>query len=181
MKSITLLAVCALLSSASIAAAAAMTEADCSALFTKLDVNKDGNLTESEATSYYAALKTPAVGGKLSQTQFMDECKAGNFSQVTTAATGTNTTGTTTTATTGAATTGASTTGTSNTNDMPPLTGANSFTEQQAKDRAVKAGFKDVSALTKDDKGIWRGTATASDGTANKNVAIDYKGNVVAN
>ncbi|MBA3482656.1 MAG: hypothetical protein H0T51_12655 [Pirellulales bacterium] len=58
-----------------------------------------------------------------------------------------------------------------------PLEGANSFTEEQARDRAVSSGFSDVSALTKDDKGIWRGTAT-KDGKAG-NVAIDYKGNVV--
>ena len=38
---------------------------------------------------------------------------------------------------------------------------------------------KRVSALTKDDQGIWRGTAT-KDGKHVK-VAVDYKGNVVAN
>ena len=59
-----------------------------------------------------------------------------------------------------------------------PLEGANSFTEGQAQDRVVAAGFPSVSALTKDDKGIWRGTAT-KDGK-NVNVAVDYKGNVVA-
>ena len=41
------------------------------------------------------------------------------------------------------------------------------------------AGFSDVSGLTKDDKGIWRGTAT-KDGKSVK-VALDYKGNVVSN
>lgn len=59
-----------------------------------------------------------------------------------------------------------------------PLEGANSFIEGQAQDRVVAAGFSSVSALTKDDKGIWRGTAT-KDGK-NVNVAVDYKGNVVA-
>ena len=41
-----------------------------------------------------------------------------------------------------------------------PLKGANSFTEGQAKDRAVAAGLTDVGALTKDGDGIWRGPAT---------------------
>ncbi|QPC95816.1 DUF4142 domain-containing protein [Mesorhizobium sp. INR15] len=60
----------------------------------------------------------------------------------------------------------------------PPLAGANSFTEDQAKDRIQGAGFADVSKLTKDDQGIWRGQAT-KDGK-NTTVALDYKGNVVA-
>ena len=59
-----------------------------------------------------------------------------------------------------------------------PLEGANSFTENQARDRVIAAGFSAVSALTKDEKGIWRGTATRDGKTVN--VAVDYKGNVVA-
>jgi hypothetical protein len=59
-----------------------------------------------------------------------------------------------------------------------PLKGANSFTETQAKDRAIAAGFTSVSSLTKDDAGIWRGSAM-KDGKAIK-VAIDFKGNVVS-
>ena len=58
-----------------------------------------------------------------------------------------------------------------------PFKGANSFTENQAKDRIIAAGFGTVSALTKDDDGIWRGTAM-KDGKS-VNVAVDYKGNVV--
>ena len=58
-----------------------------------------------------------------------------------------------------------------------PLKGANSFTETQAKDRAMAAGFSSVSSLVKDGDGIWRGSAM-KDGKAVK-VAIDYKGNVV--
>jgi hypothetical protein len=58
-----------------------------------------------------------------------------------------------------------------------PLQGANSFTEGQAKDRATAWGVTGVSAMTKDDKGVWRGTGTV-DG-ANVSVAVDYKGNVV--
>jgi hypothetical protein len=59
-----------------------------------------------------------------------------------------------------------------------PLKGANSFTEGQAKDRALAAGFTSVSSMKKDDNGIWRGTAT-QDGKSVA-VAVDYKGNVVA-
>lgn len=60
----------------------------------------------------------------------------------------------------------------------PPLPGANSFTEDQAKGRIQDAGFADVSKLTKDDQGIWRGQATKNG--KNTTVALDYKGNVVA-
>ena len=58
-----------------------------------------------------------------------------------------------------------------------PFEGANSFTEGQAQDRILAAGFTNVSALTKDDKGIWRGTAEAQGKKVN--VAVDYKGNVI--
>jgi hypothetical protein len=59
-----------------------------------------------------------------------------------------------------------------------PLKGANSFTEGQAKDRAVAAGFTSVSSLAKDGDGIWRGSAM-KDGKSVK-LAIDFKGNVVS-
>jgi len=36
-----------------------------------------------------------------------------------------------------------------------PLKGANSFTESQAKDRALAAGFTSVSSLVKDGDGVW--------------------------
>ncbi|MBC7477442.1 MAG: hypothetical protein H7317_05015 [Pseudorhodobacter sp.] len=58
-----------------------------------------------------------------------------------------------------------------------PLEGANSFTEGQARDRATAWGVTGVSAMTKDDKGVWRGTGMV-DGS-NVSVAVDYKGNVV--
>ena len=60
-----------------------------------------------------------------------------------------------------------------------PLAGANSFLESQAKDRAIAAGLTNVSTLTKDSDGVWRGTASA--GGKSVNVAVDYKGNVFAN
>lgn len=59
-----------------------------------------------------------------------------------------------------------------------PLKGANSFTEGQAKDRAVAHGFMEVSALKKDDAGVWRGTAMWEG--KQTPVAVDFKGNVVA-
>jgi hypothetical protein len=60
----------------------------------------------------------------------------------------------------------------------PPLPGANSFTESQARSRIEDRGFVGVSGLKKDDQGIWRGTAMKDGKTVN--VALDYKGNVVA-
>lgn len=61
--------------------------------------------------------------------------------------------------------------------EKPPLAGANSFTENQARDRIAEAGFKDVKNLKKDTQGVWRGIA--SKGDTQVNVALDYRGNVV--
>jgi hypothetical protein len=60
-----------------------------------------------------------------------------------------------------------------------PLPGANSFTESQAKSRLAENGYTNVSALQKDDKGVWRGQATY-DGKVTS-VAVDYRGNIVRN
>jgi hypothetical protein len=62
---------------------------------------------------------------------------------------------------------------------QPPVAGANSFTENQAKDRIEKAGYAEVTGLKKDDQGIWR--ATAKQGDKQVNVALDFQGNVVTN
>jgi hypothetical protein len=59
-----------------------------------------------------------------------------------------------------------------------PLKGANSFTEGQAKDRALARGFTSVSDLKKDGDGIWRGSAMLDGKTTQ--IAVDYKGNVVS-
>ncbi|MGU3493976.1 PepSY domain-containing protein [Xanthobacteraceae bacterium A53D] len=64
------------------------------------------------------------------------------------------------------------------TNPAAPVQGANSFTEAQAKERIEKAGFTSVSALKKDDHGVWQGTAM-KDG-ASKPVSVDFQGNVVS-
>ena len=116
----------------------------------RADANQDGKLDENESARYLAALRVanrPATDATLTQPAFLENCKAGYFVE------------------TSAAEPGA------------PFEGANSFTESQAQDRIQAAGYSNVSPLTKDDKGIWRGTAEAQ-GTK-VNVAVDYKGNVV--
>jgi len=62
-------------------------------------------------------------------------------------------------------------------NPGAPVSGANSFTEGQAKSRIEAKGFKDVSGLQKDAAGVWRGKAS-QDGKA-MNVSVDFQGNVV--
>jgi hypothetical protein len=64
-------------------------------------------------------------------------------------------------------------------NPGAPATGANSFTEDQAKSRIEEKGFANVSELKKDDKGIWHGTAQRDGKTLQ--VMLDYQGNVVTN
>lgn len=44
-------------------------------------------------------------------------------------------------------------------NRSAPVPGANSCTQAQAKTRIEDTGYSNVSALTRDDKGIWRGSA----------------------
>ena len=58
-----------------------------------------------------------------------------------------------------------------------PVKGRNSFTEGEAKSRIEKNGFSNVSGLTKDDSGVWRGKAM-KDGQQ-VDVSLDYQGNVV--
>ena len=58
-----------------------------------------------------------------------------------------------------------------------PATGANSFTESQARGRLAKAGYTGVSKLTKSN-GLWQGTAVK--GGKRATVMLDYKGNVTA-
>ena len=63
-------------------------------------------------------------------------------------------------------------------NPGAPASGANSFTEGQARSRIEAAGYSNVSGLAKDNDGIWRGKAS-KDGRAVE-VALDYQGNIVA-
>lgn len=64
------------------------------------------------------------------------------------------------------------------TNPDAPVAGANSFTEDQARDQIAKAGYANVSALVNDDNGIWRGQATK--GGATHEVQVDFQGNVTS-
>jgi len=143
-----------LVAAAAVACAAlpayAATEAECQAMWTKADVNKDGVLSDAESQRYAAAMRVhdqkAAVDGRLDQAAFLQACKADVYAPR-------------------QADAGA------------PLKGANSFTEGQAKDRALSYGLTDVGGLKKDDDGIWRGAAT-QDGKPVE-VAVDFKGNVV--
>jgi opacity protein-like surface antigen len=63
-------------------------------------------------------------------------------------------------------------------NPGAPAAGANSFTEGQARSRIEEAGYSNVSGLTKDEDGIWRGKASKAGRAVD--VALDYQGNVVA-
>jgi hypothetical protein len=60
-------------------------------------------------------------------------------------------------------------------NAAAPAKGANSFTMGEAKSRLEKNGFSNVSDLTKDDNGVWRGSAQKGGSTTT--VWLDYKGN----
>ncbi|WEZ85552.1 PepSY domain-containing protein (plasmid) [Rhizobium sp. 32-5/1] len=63
-------------------------------------------------------------------------------------------------------------------NATAPVEGANSFTEEQAKERIVETGYGDVTELKLDDQGVWQGKAT-KDGKSVM-VSMDYQGNIVA-
>lgn len=63
--------------------------------------------------------------------------------------------------------------------DNAPVAGANSFTEAQARDRIEASGYTSVTGLAKDAESVWRGRAM-KDGKS-VGVAVDFKGNVVAN
>lgn len=60
---------------------------------------------------------------------------------------------------------------------LPPLPGANSFTEEQARERIATAGYSEVAQLRLDEQGVWRGVAK-KDGREHR-VALDYRGNIV--
>ncbi len=130
--------------------AAAMSDSECIAAWTKADANRDGFIQESEAARYFAALRVaskPVAADRMTQAVFVEHCKAGLFT-------------------------------TAKIDAGAPLPGANSFTEAQAMDRVIAAGFANVAGLKKDANGVWRGTAM--EGTKQVTVAVDFKGNVVA-
>jgi hypothetical protein len=63
-------------------------------------------------------------------------------------------------------------------NSGKPVSGANSFTEGQAKSRIEEAGYTNVTSVKKDDNGVWR--AKASKGGTSTDVSLDFQGNVNA-
>jgi hypothetical protein len=134
----------------------AATDAECRDMWQKADANRDGALTDNESVRYVAFMRlgnrTVAGDGRITQAEFMDACKADIYKADKYKP--------------GAA------------EKSAPLKGANSFTEGQAKDRAVAYGGVDsVADMKKDDDGVWRGTGTQA-GKAVQ-IAVDYKGNVV--
>lgn len=66
----------------------------------------------------------------------------------------------------------------SSSNPTAPVAGSNSFTQSQAMDRIMRAGYTSVRNLKKGSDGIWRGTAMMN-GTTHK-VMLDYQGNVTS-
>lgn len=61
-------------------------------------------------------------------------------------------------------------------NDGAPKSGANSFTQNQARKHILNSGYTAVTGLTKGADGVWRGVAVK--GGVSSNVAMDFKGNV---
>ena len=129
----------------------AMNESECMAAWTAADVNKDGVVSLAEGARYHAAVR---VAGKAPADGRLTQTEFLTDCKAGIFDMRKNDVG-------------------------APLKGANSFTETQAQDRATAYGLSEVAGLKKDSDGIWRGTAK-HDGKA-VNVAIDFKGNVVAN
>lgn len=129
----------------------AATDAECQEMWTKADGDKDGKLTGTEGMRYIAFMR---VNNKMLITE-----------------------GTVTQAEFMEACKGD--TYKPRQNDAgAPLKGSNSFTEGQAKDRAMAYGnIESVASMKKDDDGIWRGMAMQNG--KETQVAVDFKGNVV--
>jgi hypothetical protein len=122
---------------------------DCDAQFTALDTDANGYLTDVEAPREFARTRVDAV------TPDADGISKAAFLELC-----------------------GSDHWTQNTvEEGAPFEGANSFTEDQARDRAIAWNVTEVSALTLDEKGVWRGTGKMAG--ADVSVAVDYKGNVV--
>ncbi len=129
----------------------AMADADCTAMWKQADANGDGVLNGTEGERYAAWLRLAEK--PLADGTNMNEAMFQENCKADVFATDVAEEG-------------------------APLEGANSFTEGQASDRIIAAGMTAPTGLAKDDKGIWRGTAMKGD--ASVNVAVDFKGNVVA-
>lgn len=132
--------------------ALAATDAECQAMWKSADTNNDGQLSDAEAQRYLAMMRVRDQ--KLPTENHLDRAAFMNECKADVFAR-------------------------QRTDAGAPLKGANSFTEGQARDRALAHGFGDVTDLKKDSDGIWRGRATAEDGKQVE-IAVDYKGNVVS-
>jgi hypothetical protein len=129
----------------------AASESDCQAMWKKADTNNDGVLSEQESVQYWAMMRVHEK--TLPPDGKLTQAAFMDACKSDVYASRKNDPG-------------------------APLKGANSFTEGQAKDRALAAGFTSVSSMKKDGDGIWRGTAMQQGKSVP--VAVDYKGNVVA-
>jgi hypothetical protein len=128
----------------------AATDAECQDLWKKADTNSDGVLSDRESVRYVALMR---VGNRTTATEgriTQSEFMDACKADVYAAR---------------------------KPDEGAPPKGANSFTEGQAKDRAIAHGVDSVADLKKDDDGIWRGTGTQ--GGKSVQIAVDYKGNVV--
>ncbi len=128
----------------------AATDAECQTMWTKADVNKDGVLTDAESMRYAAAMRVH--DRNLGADGKVDQTSFMEACKSDVYMTRKN-------------------------DDGAPLKGANSFTEGQARDRALSYGLTSVADLKKDDDGIWRGSAMQDGKTVQ--IAVDFKGNVV--
>lgn len=127
------------------------TEADCQAMWKKADVNNDGTLSVTESARYAAAMRVKDY--KMAADGTLTQATFMEACKADVYAP-------------------------RKADEGAPLKGANSFTENQAKDRAEAQGYVSIADLKKDGDGIWRGNAM-QDGKAVP-IAIDFKGNVVA-
>ena len=128
----------------------AATDAECQAMWKKADANNDGVLSDTESLTYAAAMRVKDY--KMTADGKLTQAA---FIDACKADVYTP----------------------RKADEGAPLKGANSFTEAQAKDRALAQGYTSVSGLTKDGDGIWRGTAMENGKSVP--IAIDFKGNVV--
>ena len=118
--------------------AVAATDAECQAMWSKADVNKDGTLSADEAMRYSAAMrvkeKQVSADGKIDQAAFMESCKSDVYIDQ---------------------------------HGRSPAHRSSGFQQlhlegHAKRPRPVMHGMTvRVSALKKDDDGIWRGTAPA--------------------
>jgi hypothetical protein len=129
----------------------AMTDAECATMWKQADSNSDGTLNGAETDRYMAMMRV--ANKTMSADGTMTETLFQENCKTDIFKT-------------------------SSVDEGAPLEGANSFTEAQAKDRVMANGMAMPATMTKDDRGIWRGTAMK--GGKSVNVAVDYKGNVVA-